>query len=209
MQKHRQQLRRHFRAARNNLSSAEQVQASQALAQQLLQYIAANSRIKTVAVYVSNDGEADLTPLVAALWQTNIRVALPVLHPVVKGQLLFLNYQPETTMNKNQFAIPEPKLACENILPLANIDLLCMPLVAFDAHGNRLGMGGGFYDRTLAAYQKGRYPHLQLMGIAHDCQQAEALPAAAWDIPLQHVLTPSKHWQFNLDTAFTTDSKAE
>ena len=67
-----------------------------------------------------------------------------------------------------------------------------MPLVGFDAAGNRLGMGGGFYDRTLAFMQRVPRPSPVLIGVAHQCQQEAQLPAAAWDIPLQLIVTDKK-----------------
>lgn len=205
----RQQLRKHFRQCRNELSASDKRTANQNITQKLTQFISKNPGVQTVAAYLSNDGEPDLSAFIEAMWAANIRVALPVLHPVVAGHLLFLNYTSQSKMHQNQFAIAEPKLACQQIIPIAKIDLICMPLVAFDSQGNRLGMGGGFYDRTLAGCHRNAYPNLQLMGIAHDCQQATQLPTEKWDIPLAHVITPSKHWQFSTHSAFSTDSSAD
>lgn len=197
----RQQLRAHFRRLRNQLSAEDQRTASQMLAQRLTDVVQQNPQIKTVAAYLSNDGEADLQLFINAMWEAGVRVALPVLHPVVPGHLLFLEYTPQTPMCINQFGIAEPKLNCQNVIPLTAVNLICMPLVAFDRSGNRLGMGGGFYDRTLACLQPDTHPELQLMGIAHDCQQANDIPAESWDIPLPQVVIPSKHWQFQTDSS--------
>ncbi len=205
----RSELRKHFRQCRNALSAEHKHSAKKALAQRLMQFVNEQPSIQTVAVYLSNDSEPDLHAFIEALWQANIRVALPVIHPVVAGHLLFVHYTPTTQMHENRYGIAEPKLACQQVIPLSQINLMCMPLVAFDAQGNRLGMGGGFYDRTLAHYRRQAYPNLQLMGIAHDCQQAPSLPTEAWDIPLAHVLTPSKHWQFAATGTLSTDSSSE
>ena len=70
-------------------------------------------------------------------------------------------------------------------------DVVLTPLVAFDEQGQRLGMGGGFYDRTLQNWQQ---YGLQPVGYAHDCQGVEALPVEKWDVPLPAVVTPSKIW---------------
>jgi 5-formyltetrahydrofolate cyclo-ligase len=65
--------------------------------------------------------------------------------------------------------------------------------VAFDETGARLGMGGGFYDRTLTHWQKiNTYP----IGIAHDCQRVESVPIESWDIPLPEIITPNNHYNF-------------
>ena len=92
-------------------------------------------------------------------------------------------------MTVNQFGIAEPKLDCSKVCPVQSLDIIFTPLVAFDSSGNRLGMGGGFYDRTLAAC-KARGP--ALVGLAHQCQQSDALPHAPWDVPLHAIATPQK-----------------
>lgn len=79
---------------------------------------------------------------------------MPVLHPFSPGNLLFLAFQKDTPMHYNKFGILEPKLNVRNVLPVSHLDLIFTPLVAFDKDGNRLGMGGGFYDRTLQNWQK-------------------------------------------------------
>ncbi len=75
--------------------------------------------------------------------------------------------------------------------------MLITPLVAFDEYGQRLGMGGGFYDRTLQNWQ---HYKMQPVGYAHDCQLVEKLPVEEWDIPLPAVVTPSKVWSGEGDT---------
>ena len=88
-------------------------------------------------------------------------------------------------MLKNKFGILEPKLNVQNVLPLDELDILFTPLVAFDKQGNRLGMGGGFYDRTLQNWQNASFIPV---GLAHQCQQVELLPIEAWDVPLHRIL---------------------
>lgn len=192
----RQQLRQEFRTARQTLSQQQQQQASEAITKRFTEIMMIRP-VHCVAVYIANDGEPNLQPLINALWQQQITVALPVLHPVVANQLLFLRYHANTEMVANQFNIPEPRMRCQDIIPLSAIDLVCMPLVAFDANGNRLGMGGGFYDKTLAGCSTNRYPNLQRVGIAHDCQYTEQLPVASWDVPIDQIVTPCRTWQFN------------
>ncbi len=70
-----------------------------------------------------------------------------------------------------------------------------MPLVAFDSQGQRLGMGGGFYDRTLAQTDLMKKSPLRI-GLAHDCQYLDYLPVEPWDLPLAWVLTPKHTYQF-------------
>lgn len=89
-------------------------------------------------------------------------------------------------MQKNRYGILQPKLNVQNVVPLEQIDIIFTPLVAFDKNGNRIGMGGGFYDRTLQHWQQKSFLPV---GLAHRCQQLDNLPTEIWDIPLAMVLT--------------------
>jgi 5-formyltetrahydrofolate cyclo-ligase len=76
-------------------------------------------------------------------------------------------------------------------VPLRKLDVVLLPLVAFDRRGNRLGMGGGFYDRTFAPRGRGRVSAPRLIGLAHGFQQVAELVDQPWDVPLRGVLTDS------------------
>lgn len=187
-------IRQQIRQRRQHLTAGHQHQASLALLQQA-QQCEKIEQAQHIALYLSNDGEISTRPLINWLWQTNRQVYLPVLHPFSNGHLLFLHYSPDTHMTTNRYGIQEPKLDIRLVQPLNNIDVICTPLVAFDQSGQRLGMGGGYYDRTLHQwhqYQCGPYP----LGLAHDCQYVEHLPSEAWDVPLPKILTPSTLYQW-------------
>ncbi|SEH79206.1 5-formyltetrahydrofolate cyclo-ligase [Rheinheimera pacifica] len=190
----RQQLRKITRTKRQQLSAEAQQQAATDLAAKVLasNIIAPGQHI---ALYLANDGELDTYPLIQALWQLGKSVYLPVLHPFVAGYLLFVRYDKDTLLYPNKFGIPEPLLACHRLMPVQQLDIIFTPLVAFDAAGNRLGMGGGFYDRTLS--QLSPDSHSQVIGLAHNCQQVDAVPGEAWDIPLKQIITPAKYWVFS------------
>lgn len=190
----RNQIRQMIRSKRKLLTPHQQQQASV----QLMRQFSAHPlipRAKRIAIYLANDGELDTSAAIEWCWSQRIAVCLPVLHPFTPGHLLFMDYQPDTPMRSNRFGIMEPSLACHNIIHKQEIDILFTPLVAFDTAGNRLGMGGGFYDRTLEQWQRhklGPYP----IGIAHDCQEYPLIPTEEWDVPLPELLTPSRrlHW---------------
>ncbi|WP_409160437.1 5-formyltetrahydrofolate cyclo-ligase [Pectobacterium sp. B2J-2] len=191
----RQQIRQAVRQNRRLLTSEQQA----LFAQQACKRVIAHPKIieaESVAVFLSFDGELDTQPLIQQLWRQGKRVYLPVLHPFCVGHLLFLRYAPDTELVRNRLKIMEPRLDVRQVLPLPQLDILLTPLVAFDQQGQRLGMGGGFYDRTLQyrnQMSRGPYP----IGLAHDCQQVDALPVESWDIPLPEMITPSRHWQWN------------
>ena len=179
----RQQLRQHIRKTRQNLTALQQQQAAQRITQQALSFIEQH-QARNIALYLAVDGEIATQPLIEQLWQQGKNVYLPVLHPFCKGHLLFLHYLPDTPMKQNKYGIFEPHLNVQNVLPLEQLDVIFTPLVAFDKQGNRLGMGGGFYDRTLQNSQR----RFITVGLAHQCQQVETLPIESWDIPLEHIL---------------------
>ncbi|AIE67067.1 MULTISPECIES: 5-formyltetrahydrofolate cyclo-ligase [Klebsiella] len=186
----RQQIRQQIRQRRRALTPEQQTQFALHAADRMMTYPPV-LLAQTVAVFLSFDGELDTRPLIDQLWRAGKRVYLPVLHPFSPGNLLFLHYHPSSDLVVNRLNIREPKLDVRDVLPLSQLDVLVTPLVAFDAAGQRLGMGGGFYDRTL---QNWRQHRLQPVGYAHDCQQVDALPTEQWDIPLPAVITPSKTW---------------
>lgn len=194
-------LRRSLRDARKSLSLDMQACAEKQVAQQLAssEFITPSS---TIACYLSNDGEVSLASFIVNHWQhadTNVTsTTLPVLHPVNKGHLLMLAYTPSTLMTENKYGIVEPALACNHIELIKDHSVILMPLVGFDRQGNRLGMGGGYYDRTLSSIRsKTKRP--KLVGIAHDCQEVSQLAAQPWDVPLDAIVTPTRIMHFKND----------
>lgn len=180
----RQQLRRDMRQQRLSLSILEQIQAEQALCQQALDFVKQHSA-QTVALYLDFDGEVPTALLIDALLKRDVTVCLPRLDAERKGHLQFFKLTRQSQLVTNHFGILEPAFDEATHVPLEAIDVLFTPIVAFDKQGNRLGMGGGFYDRTLQNWQaKGFLP----VGIAHRCQRVDALPVEAWDVPLAHMI---------------------
>ena len=184
MKSTQQTLRKQIRKTRANLTALQQQQAEDSITQQALALIEERNA-QHIALYVSFDGEISTDKLIKTLWAQDKHVYLPVLHPFNPNHLLFLRYLPDTPMLKNKFSIWEPRLNVQNVLPLDELDILFTPLVAFDKQGNRLGMGGGFYDRTLQHWHKSSFIPV---GLAHQCQQVEQLPTEVWDVPLHQIL---------------------
>ena len=188
----RQLIRQQIRQRRRALSNDQQRDYAQQAANRMMAFppmVLAH----TVALFLSFDGELDTRPLIEQLWRSGKRVCLPVLHPFSPGNLLFLHYHPASELVVNHLKIHEPKLDVRDVTPLDELDVLVTPLVAFDNQGQRLGMGGGFYDRTLQNWQQHGFTPV---GYAHDCQRVDALPVEEWDIPLPAVVTPTQTWQW-------------
>lgn len=190
----RDQIRQQVRAARRSLSEQQQTTDAQKLLARLIKREKIQ-QAKKIAISLAFDGEIETSPFIKWCWKNNKQVYLPVIHPFSKGHLLFLRYSEKTQMATNKYGIHEPKLNQLLICPIAELDVIFTPLVAFDPQGNRIGMGGGYYDRMLAPWfkeKKGPYP----IGLAHDCQQVVELPTASWDVPLPEIITPSQHHLF-------------
>ncbi len=143
-----------------------------------------------IAIYLPNDGEMDLTPLLQRALSMGKKCYLPVLSPLFHNRLWFAPYHPGSHLSLNRFGIPEPDCNHAHMRPVWSLDLVLMPLVAFDLQGNRLGMGGGFYDRTLAYLNKrSHWRKPRLLGTAYSFQQVSQLPCESWDVPLHGVVT--------------------
>ncbi|MBQ4813562.1 5-formyltetrahydrofolate cyclo-ligase [Pseudoalteromonas luteoviolacea] len=191
----RKEIRVEVRKLRNRLDEKFQTQAESDLSMNFTQHVKLPKNA-AVGVYLPNDGEVRTNLLIQQLWKENHLVYLPVIHPFSGTHLLFQKYEKNSTMKENRYAILEPKLNCSEICPISQLDILLMPLVAFDDSGNRLGMGGGYYDRTLATYYEKSWSTPKLIGLAHDCQKVGELPIEAWDVPLPAILTPTKFYQW-------------
>lgn len=181
----RSRLRKQLRAMRRALSPAAQRRAARELARRLGQLPAVKCA-RRIALYWPMDGEIDPRPLRRQHGLRNAHFYLPVLHACPASTLRFVRWTPGERMARNRFGIPEPRR--RRPLAARHMDVILMPLTGFDARGNRLGMGGGFYDRTLAFTRHGGH-HPLLVGVAHDCQQVPALPAERWDVPLHRIVT--------------------
>lgn len=171
-------LRRFYRAARRALSAEIQSEHAVAIADEVTKRLEDGAK---VAAYLARDGEVDLVNVIERCWRRRIVVAVPVLGG---RDMRFAAYRCGTTLERNEFGIPEPAQP-EVVTPT----VVLAPLVAFDDRGHRLGMGGGYYDRFFAAT-----PTTARIGIAHECQRAPALPATSSDVSLTAVVTENG-WQ--------------
>jgi 5-formyltetrahydrofolate cyclo-ligase len=147
-------------------------------------------RSRRIAFYLANDGELDPQPLMERAWAMGKECFLPVLRPIGDDRLWFARYEPGDPLRPNRFNIPEPIARYGRGVAPWSLDLVLMPLVAFDARGNRVGMGGGFYDRTLAYLGRRKiWQRPRLLGLAYEFQRVDGLSPRPWDVPLQAVAT--------------------
>ena len=133
----------------------------------------------TVALYRAMGSELDTDALAMALHQSGRRLCLPV---VIQrdAAMIFRAWSPGEPLEMDAAGCPAPLPLAEIVVP----DLILTPLLAFDAHGGRLGQGGGYYDRTFAAL-----PDALRIGFAYAGQQVEPLLLEPHDVRLHGVLT--------------------
>lgn len=174
-------LRTEHRALRRQIAPAIAAEAALRAAQHLATH-RLWSASQHVGLFLANDGELDPAPIAA-----NARQAGKTLYlPSIQGQSLeFRRWDADTPLHPNRYGIGESAGAPQ---AGSNLDLLVIPLVAWSPSGARLGMGGGFYDRFIAALPDQR-PFL--LGLAYSSQQDERIDAMreSWDAPLDGVLT--------------------
>lgn len=198
------ELRRHFRRLRKALGTEVSKQHSLDLQRNVLR-TSIPFRYQRFALYSAADGEIDTIALAVKLWELSKHIALPVLRRSLKTpatlqnkfNMHFAPYYAHSRLVRGPYNLLEPAspTASAQIPPALPIDILFMPLVAYDAQGSRLGMGGGFYDRYAAG--KSLSPPLRV-GLAHSIQKAsQNLPRDPWDIPLDAVITEREVTPFN------------
>lgn len=190
-------FRRDLRTRRRALAASERIAAAERLATHLLTLPFAPT-CGYVAGYWAMDAEIALHA-----WQLGLPhdciYCLPVLH---EERLHFAPWRPGDGLVSNRFGIPEPDVAPSSLLDAQDMTLVVVPLVGFDTRGHRLGMGGGWYDRSFAFRQQQPSPPW-LVGAAFDTQRVDTLEAEAWDVALDAVCTEST--SYDCRASMTTD----
>ncbi len=188
-------LRTRHRRARRNIGPERQAEHAEAVTRAVL-VSGVMTRATRIGLYFANaaDGEIDTLPLLSRLWAAGKTVAVPVVG--AGGEMDFYQVTPRTSLAHNRYGIIEPRTrgarAGRFLKPLS-LNVLFLPLVAFDDAGNRLGMGAGYYDRFLGSIPKTMRP--LVIGLAHEAQRtAEPLERQPWDMPLDAVATEAG-WQ--------------
>jgi 5-formyltetrahydrofolate cyclo-ligase len=192
----RVQQRQHLRSQRRALSPDERRRGADSLCSQLFrQPLFRNSR--RIGVYLPADGEINTARIISRAWSLGKQVYLPVLVPFLDNRLWFARYTPHSRLVRNRFGIAEPDAVHRQRIRASALDLVLTPLVGFDGKGNRLGMGGGYYDRSFAFLRRRTAWHKpRLVGLAYAFQQLPSLPAQPWDVPLTAVVTDRDWHQF-------------
>jgi len=176
--------RQECRNKRKSLLSAHRKEATLA-ATNNLKKLFCFQKSKRVACYIANDGEISPHLIISCY--------LPALDPLRIKKLRFLAYDRDSQLHNNHYGIAEPNTSIKNSLQPWALDLMIIPVVGFDRYGHRIGMGGGYYDRTfsyLRTRQHWRRPYI--VGFAFDEQELVRIHTNKWDIPLNAIVTPSR-----------------
>jgi 5-formyltetrahydrofolate cyclo-ligase len=143
-------------------------------------------RANSIACYLPAHAEVDTTGIIRCALSAGKQVYLPVVHRRQKMQ--FVKITRNSQLKKGAFGLWEPADDCETS-PL-QLDVVVVPLTAFDRNGNRIGMGGGYYDRAFAVLRNRKaWLHPKLVGVAFACQEVEKIKANPWDIRLCSIIT--------------------
>ncbi len=190
-------IRQQIRKKRNLVTPSENSILGARLNQQLIQHNLLTAH-QNITCFLSFDGEISTNSIIQNIFKLNKSCYLPRLIIKTKttpNKLLFLPYNQTSTMVENHYGIPEIDLENEQAIKIENLDLVLAPLVAFDLSGNRLGMGGGYYDATFESI-KGQTKRPEFIGLAHDFQEVDSVPKDDWDLPLDGICTPTRFLRF-------------
>jgi 5-formyltetrahydrofolate cyclo-ligase len=187
MQNH-DEMRQANRKRRGALDAKQLQAAAEALAQRIIE-LDVYARSTKLAVYFAVNGEISLDVVIDHALAAGKRVFLPNLD---RESLRFSPYFREQKMRINTFRLPEPDVGDEQMLQPDQLDLVLAPLVVFDEDRNRIGMGGGFYDRSFAMRKDATVLQPVLIGVAHELQKVEQIIPEEWDVRLDMVITDEK-----------------
>jgi len=180
-------LRARATRARREMHAIDRADASRRIACRFL-----NSRYffssQSIACYLATWDEVDTNMIIERAWRAKKRIFAPVID--TRGEMTFRILQPDTTISRNRFGIWEPESELQ--VDPADLDIVITPLVAFDHRRNRIGMGGGYFDRTFGFLQRRQHwLRPKLVGLAFNCQNVEKIAPNRWDIRLSQVISES------------------
>jgi 5-formyltetrahydrofolate cyclo-ligase len=182
----RSDIRRALKRQRNSLSRAEIERASRQIAQRFWKSRLLR-RKRRIAVYLAMPGEVDCKWIIRGAELRKMRIFAPILF---RRRLIFAPLERDSKLRRNRYGVAEPVTATNKLVSGRDLDAVIVPLLGFDANANRIGMGGGYYDRSFAFRRhRGRWRHPLLIGVAYSFQKIANIPVAAWDVPLDFVIT--------------------
>ena len=185
-------LRKEISLKRKNLSKKERLDSEESLVQ-LWESVGDSYKKNKVALYWPINGEVATNALISYFFSNGSKCFLPVISNNEENKLIdFALFEEQSRLVKNRFGIPEPNKS--KIIDLNQLDIIFLPCVCFDSRGNRIGMGGGFYDKTLSYLSKKE--KTKLIILAYDFQEVESCLPESHDIKADACLTPTQYLNF-------------
>ncbi len=182
---HNKRIRNSIKALRQHLPNDIFARNNHAITTHLIGFNPLQNA-KHIALYMALKGEVDVSAILQWIHaHTDKHAYLPITH--ANGTLSFAEITAKSGYIKNQYGILEPDELCPRI-DVKSLDIVLTPLVAFNKSKKRLGMGGGYYDRTFAFKQNTQLAPL-LIGCAHTLQEDTAFTSESWDIDLDYIVT--------------------
>jgi 5-formyltetrahydrofolate cyclo-ligase len=184
----RAELRAERLARRRALTPATVAEASAAVVARVLELPMVVTAAR-LALYRAVRGEIVTDDIATWAWAADRRVYLPMTEP--PRTMRFGRWREGDALVRSPFGIEEPAPSSRTVAP-TRLDLVCVPLVAFDRRGSRLGHGAGYYDATFAFRLSARPTRPWLVGLAHASQEIDAIERRPWDVPLDLVVTDAE-----------------
>ena len=179
------QLRAKALRARREMDEQERAAASELICKRVIHsgfFFASHS----IACYLPMEDEVDTHSIIEAAWRANKRIFVPVLREHRK--MLFRELSHKTPLVQNSFGVWEP--VDGKLISPRHLDIAITPTVAFDQNNNRIGMGGGYFDRCFAYLRhRQNWFRPKLIGVAFACQEVEEIRANPWDIRLYRIFS--------------------
>ena len=164
---------------KRRMLSAEERSAQSALILSQLEKMTVFQEAKTILLYYPKNNEVDVLPLFKRYKRDKV-LLLPVTH---RRGMTANPYEGNDKMHRGKVGIPEPTTPPYE----GEIDLIIVPAVAFDKQGNRLGRGGGYYDRFLK-----KQSHATFIGVGYDFQLVDEVPVRKHDQKMHRIILPSQ-----------------
>ena len=177
--------RRNALRARRNMDPGDRAIASELICKRVI-HSGIFFSSHAIGCYFPTPDEVDTRSIIERGWRANKRIFVPVLRK--RRQMSFREIRPDTVLERNSYGVWEPTTG--DIISPRKLDIAIAPTVAFDDDNNRVGMGGGYFDRCFA-YLRHRKNWLRpkLIGVAFQCQKVEKISPNAWDIRLYRVFS--------------------
>ncbi len=174
-------LRKNLRAQRREIRGEKRHEAAMVAADAVMRFVLSKPGLRRIGVYLAMDEEIDTQPLIQRLLNEAYELFVPVV--VDHGNaLIWRPYYRESVLERDVLNMWVPS-ATPGVADLSGVpEIGVAPLVGYDREGHRLGMGGGFYDRSFSGKLRGQIPWL--IGFAYSCQERPHIPHFSWDVPL-------------------------